>query len=393
VNEITAKLNRLQKVSLITGLICLVLCAVAVVINRSEFFVSYLAAFIFWFGLTLGCLNITMIHALTGGRWGDVTRRFLEAGFMTLPLMALFFAPVLFGLSDLYAWARPAAVAADKILQQKAIYENVTGFILRALLFFGIWICWAVRLRKWSLRQDTSLDATPLLKMRALSGPGIVIVPLVTTFAFVDWIMSIEPAWFSTIFAVILMAGQVLTAFAFIVILLAWLQNCPPFQGNVTTTHFHHLGNFLLTFVMFWTYVSFSQFLIIYSGNQPHEIGWYLRRIAGSWKWLVCFLALFHFFAPFFLLLFRTVKKSSRSLAILAVVIFLVHFIEVLWIIAPTFYPGGVALHWTDFAAWAGIGGIWLAVFAANLKRHPLLIKTLAPVKSAIIQTVHAKPL
>lgn len=389
-NEIIIKLNRWQKISLGVAVFFLVLSVIGVAVDQREFFISWLFSFIFWLGLSFGCFLAAMIYYLTGGRWGRVTVRLLEAGFMTLPLMAILFVPILFGLPELYAWARPAAVVADKILQQKAVYENFTGFLIRAILFFGIWILIASRLRQWSLQQDKTTAVAPTLKLRTLSGPGLVIVPFLITFAFVDWIMSIEPAWFSTIFAVILMAGQMLIAFVFLIILLAWLRPLAPFRETVTPTHFQDLGNFTLTFVMFWTYVSFSQFLIIYAGNQPHEIGWYLHRIAGGWKWVVVFLALFHFFVPFFLLLFRDVKKNIRALAVIAVAIFLTHAVETFWVIAPTFYPA-LQIHWTDFAAWLGIGGIWFAVFIFNLKRHPMLVRNNPLPAGQTIQTADAK--
>jgi hypothetical protein len=390
-NEILSKINRAQKISFAIGFLFLILCGVGVVLEPHEFFSSYLIAFIFWIGLTLGCFNAAMIHYLTGGRWGNATRRFLEAGFMTLPLMALFFIPILFGLHDLYAWARPEAVAVDKILQKKAVYENFYGFLIRALFFFGISTFIAMRLRKWSLRQDETTEVEPTLRLQKISGPGIVLIPLLTTFMFVDWIMSIEPAWFSTVFGVVLLSGEILNTFAFVIILLAWFQSHSPFREIVTEKYFHDLGNLLLAFVMFWTYVAFSQFLIIYSGNQPHEIGWYLHRIAGGWKWLVVFIALFHFFIPFFVLLFRSAKKNIRVLATTAFVIFIVHALEILWVIAPTFYPGKINIHWTDFAAWLGIGGIWLGFFAANLKRHPLLARNDPRLEHSTAQTADAK--
>lgn len=390
-NEIFSKINRSQKISFAIGILFLILCGVGVTFEPREFFISYLIAFIFWIGLTLGCFNAAMIHYLTGGRWGNATRRFLEAGFMTLPLMALFFIPIIFGLHDLYGWARPDAVAADKILQKKALYENFYGFLIRAILFFGISTFIATLLRKWSLQQDQTTEVAPTIRLQKLSGPGIVLIPLLTTFMFVDWIMSIEPAWFSTVFGVVLLSGEILNTFAFVIILLAWFQLHSPFREIVTDKYFHDLGNLLLAFVMFWTYVAFSQFLIIYSGNQPHEIGWYLHRIAGNWKWLAAFIAVFHFFIPFFLLLFRSAKKNVRTLATVAVLIFTVHALEIFWVIAPTFYHEKVKIHWTDFAAWFGIGGIWLGVFAANLKRHPLLARNDPRIEHSIAQTTDAK--
>ncbi|HEV2693573.1 MAG TPA: hypothetical protein VG347_11820 [Verrucomicrobiae bacterium] len=373
-NSLPHKMNRVRHTSFVVGILFLILSGIGVAVQPNAFYVSYLIAFTFWFGLAIGCLIITMIHHLAGGDWGNVTRRFFEAGSMTLPLMAVLMIPLLFGLHELYPWANLELVAADKILQQKAAYENITGFTLRALLFFCILTGIAFTLRKWSLQQDAAQDIIPSVKLGTLSGPGIVIVPFVVTFAYVDWIMSIEPAWFSTVFAIILMAGEILTGFSMAVILLACLRTSPVFSETITNKHFHDLGNFLLTFVMFWTYVSFSQFLIIYSGNQPHEISWYMHRLAGSWRWVAVFLLLFHFFAPFFVLLFRSAKQNTHVLAIIAGLLLTVHALAVYWMIAPTFYPAGVAFHWTDFTVWLGMGGLWLGIFLSNLARHPLMI-------------------
>jgi hypothetical protein len=384
------KMNRLRQTSFAIGILFSILSGIGVAVQPHAFCVSYLAAFIFWFGLAIGCLLIAMIHHLAGGDWGNVTRRFFEAGFMTVPLMGILFLPLLGGLHELYPWAKPGLVATDKILQQKAAYENAPGFIIRAVLFFGLLTGLSFALRKWSLQQDATLDIAPTVRLRSASGPGVVIVPFVVTFAYVDWIMSIEPAWFSTIFAIILMAGEILTGFSLAVILLVCLRNSPPFSETVTKKHFHDLGNFLLTFVMFWTYVSFSQFLIIYSGNQPHEISWYLHRIAGSWRWLALFLLLFHFFAPFFVLLFRSAKQNTRLLAGIAGLLLTVQALAVYWMIAPTFYPSGLEFHWTDFAVWIGMGGLWLGVFLSNLARHPLMVSPVH-IQTATAALAHEK--
>jgi len=390
-NEIVPKLARLQKSAFTFGILFLTASGLGAIANPKHFFVSYLGAFVFWCGLTLGCFIVAMIHYLAGGHWGNCTRRIFEAGFMTLPFMAVFFVPIFFGLSYLYPWALPPSVTTEKLWRQKIEYENFTAFLIRAILFFAVWIFIATRLRKWSLQSDHAGDVTAEIKLRTLSGPAIVIVPLTVTFALVDWIMSTELAWFSTIFPLIVLAGQILIAFAFAILWLVWLQPHPPFCAELTDKHFHDLGNLLLAFVMFWTYVAFSQFLIIYSGNQPHETGWYLRRLAGSWKWLVVSIAAFHFFFPFIFLLFRAVKKNPRRLAFVAAGIFLMHAVENFWVIAPTFYPSGISVHWIDFTAWLGLGGIWLGAFTKNLQRQPLIAHGAAKVENSTNRTVHAK--
>ena len=390
-NQLSTKLQRLQRNGFIAGGIFILLAGAGMVLTPRAGFVSYLEAYVFWCSLALGCLNLSAIHHLTGGAWGNVTRRFFEAGYMTLPVLAILFLPILFGLHELYPWSNPAEVAADKILAQKSAYENVPGFTMRAALCFAVWIQIACLLRKWSLQQDASPDTVPATKARTLAGPAIVIVPFVATFAFVDWVMSIEAAWFSTVFCIILLAGGILLAVAMGIMMLAWFQTEAPFAGVVTKKQFLDLGNLLLAFVMFWTYVAFSQLLIIYSGNQPHEISWYLHRIAGGWKWLLLFIALFQFFTPFFILLFRSFKQNINTLARVAALVFLVNALENFWSIAPTFYPAGLSIHWTDFAAWLGIGGLWTGTFAANLKKHPLLVRSVVETAPAATEVSHEK--
>ncbi len=368
-----SQLNRFQTAGLMVGVIGLALCAVGAFASTAQFFIAYLFGYLFWLGLALGCFGVAMIHYLTGGRWGNETRRFLEAGFMTLPLMALLFIPIFFGLRYLYPWARPAEVAADKVLQNRAAYSNLPMFAVRMIFVFAVWIVMAWLLRKWSLQQDQTKDVAPTRRMRSLSGPGMVIYPLTATFAFVDWIMSAEPDWYSTMFPVIICISQILTAYAFVIILLHYFGNFKPMSEMALTTPFHHLGNLLLAFVIFWTYVGFGQFLIIWSGNLPHEIIWYLHRIAGGWKWIVVFLAIFHFFLPFFLLLFRASKRHAAVLAAIAAVVFISQIVDSFWMVNPSYHQTGIQVNWIDFAALFGVGGVWIAMFIFVLKRAALL--------------------
>lgn len=388
-NETLQKFSRLQKLALAIGVLGVAFCCVGFVFDRRQFYISYLFAFAFWVSLSLGCFYCGMIHYLTAGRWGFPARRIFEAGYMTLPLMLLFLVPIFFGLRELYPWARPEAVANDTLLRVHADYEKSAWFIIRGAVFFAIWIFIATLLRNWSLRQDTTNDPAPTIKIRSLSGPGVAIVPLTASFAFVDWAMSIEANWFSTVFPVIILAGQMLIALAFTTVVLAWTRK-DELLRDASDKAFHDLGSLLIAFVLFWTYVAFSQILITYSANLPHEIGWYLRRIANDWVWLAGLIALFHFFLPFFLLLFRRVKKNVPLLATIAAFIFGIHAVEMFWVVAPTFYTR-IEIHWTDFAAWFGIGGVWLAVFLGNLKCHSLLARKDPRLENLIAETAHAR--
>jgi hypothetical protein len=246
-------------------------------------------------------------------------------------------------------------------------------FITRALFCLLLWSAMAWLLRRWSLAQDKTADPSPSRRLRKLSGPGLLIYPLTATFVYVDWIMSLEKEWYSTLFAVIILAGQVLAGFAFVTVLLKLFQEEPSLATLTGTLVYHQLGNLLLTFVLFWTYVSFSQLLVIYSANLPHEIQWYLHRIAGGWKLVVALLAGLHFFLPFFLLLFRVLKKNPTYLVVIAATLFAVHLLSVYWLVAPSFHPDGLQVSWMDVAAPIGVGGVWIAAFCWLLMRAPLL--------------------
>ena len=292
---------------------------------------------------------------------------------MVMPLMLVLLIPIFFGLRELYPWARPALVAAEKALRERHAYQNGWAFIARSLFFLAVWIWISQLIRRWSLEQDTTSDAAPTRKARTICGPGIVLYCLFGTFAFIDWIMSLEVRWYSTMFAVIIIIGQILVAYSFCVVLLTVFRNYRPLCEVVTKTQYHQLGNLLLAFVMFWTYVSFGQLLIVYSGDKPAELDWYLHRIAGNWKWVVAVLALFHFFIPFYLLLFRTIKRHVVPLTTLAAILFVVHIVAVYWLVMPALHHDGLAVSWLDFTAPLGVGGVWLAFFVSRLKAAPLL--------------------
>lgn len=367
------RLKRMRALALLVGVVALAVSVIGWTRDPRQLFFSYLFAIVFWVGLSLGCFGVTMIHQLTGGRWGYPTRRILEAGFMTLPLMLILFVPLFFGLQHLYPWAQAQIFSAEKTLQDRQVYDTRWLFIIRQVFFFLVWIFLAGRLRGASLAQDRTDDANPTRRARTISGPGVVIYGLLGTFASVDWIMSLEIHWYSSVFGVIVLIGQILTAFAFATVVVVMFRNQAPFATTITTVHYHHLGNLLLTFVLFWTYVSFGQLLIIYSGDLPRELEWYVHRIAGSWKAVVAAIAAFHFFVPFFLLLFRGVKKRVAALGTMAAILFLMHIVDTYWLVMPTLHPQGISIHWLDFSEFIGVGALWTAVFLWQLLRAPLL--------------------
>jgi hypothetical protein len=368
-----SRISHRQKTCFLAGIIALLTCGVGAYFNSRQFFISYLSAYLFWVGLSLGCLCVAMIHHLTGGRWGEVTRRFLEAGYMTLPMMAILFIPVLFGLHVIYPWAQPDAAGHSDAILHRFYNLNVPGFVLRSALYFAIWIGMALPLRKWSLQQDQTEDPTPTRQARALSGPGVAIYTISVTLAFIDWVMSLESDWRSTMFAVIVCGSQILCSLAFVIMMLAFFRKEPPYSAVVDPGHYQQLGNLLLTFGIFWTCVSFGQLLVTWSGDSPYAILWHTHHIAGGWKWIAGLVALFNFFLPFFLLRSRASEKNSKNLRLLAGLVFLTQIINAWWIVQPVFFQTGLHIHWMDPAALVGLGGLWIAKCAVSFKRAPLL--------------------
>ena len=369
------QMDRVQTLSLVVGLAVTALVSVGAAINPdpSRFMRSYLLAFLFWVGLALGCTALLMLHHLVGGGWGLIIRRLLESGTRTLPLMALLVVPLLFGLPRLYTWARPEAVAGSHLLQHKALYLNVPFFIGRTVFYFAVWLLFAYFLNRWSLEQDRTGEPDVLRRLRALSAPGILVYGLTVTFASIDWVMSLEPEWFSTAFGALFIVGQVLSTLAFSIAATMLLADREPLSGVITKQRLNDLGNLMLAFVMLWAYISFSQFLIIWSGNLPEEITWYQHRLKGGWAIIAIFLLLFHFALPFLILLSRNIKRRARTLGIVAIAMFLIRLLDLFWTVAPVEGKVGVSFSWTDVAAPVGMGGIWLAVFVWQLKSRPLV--------------------
>jgi hypothetical protein len=358
----TARLAAARRLGLILFIVGFLVILTGIFFAPSRTFPSYLMGFLFWMGLTLGCFPVLMIFHLVGGGWGTPIRRFLEAGMSTLPLMALLLIPLLFGLGSLYRWAQPAALAADPTLQRKEIYLNLPGFLLRMVIFFTVWGILAGLLLRWSRRQINPDDPGPTIALRRISGPGLVFFGLATSFAYVDWVVALEPDWYSSIFPLIILMGQVLSAFAFSIVLSRTIDS----GRSMTAEQFNQLGNLLLTFVMLWAYMSFAQIIIIYAGNLPHEIIWYLHRMRGGWLIVSWVLALFAFGLPFFLLLFRRIKQSPAWLYGMAVGLLVVQAICIFWYVAPSFRPS-ISIDWIDPFSFLGVGGGWVAALSYRL--------------------------
>lgn len=367
-------LNRAQKTGLAVGVVALALCGAGWIFSPEQFFRSYLVAYLFWIGVALGCLPILMLQYITGGLWGAALRRVLESGTRTLPLMAVLFLPILLGLHHLYEWSNAEAVSHDQILQYKSFYLNVPFFVGRAIFYFATWIVVMLFLNRWSKAQDDVDDPRLGVRLHYLSRGGLLLYALTMTFASVDWAMSLEPHWYSTIYGILFIGGQVLSAFAFAIPIVALLADREPLSEILAPSVFQDLGKLLLAFIMLWAYFNFSQFIIIWSGNLPEEIPWYLRRGGGNnWVFLAVAIVLFHFALPFVILLSRDLKRNRRRLAAIALMVLVLRFVDLFWMIVPAFSPHGIAVHWMDILSVIGVGGVWLYFFVGQLKGRPLL--------------------
>jgi len=374
----TAEIARLRSRALVAGGIGLALGALGLAVAPETFPQSYLIAFIFWINITVGSLAVLMIQHLTGGRWGLAARRVLEASTRTLPLMALLFVPVLLMLQPLYGgdhgWAG-AAAADDPIIQAKAAYLNVPFFIARAAIYFAIWGVLTFLLNRWSRAQDEApamLPGPEDRRFRVLSGPGLVLYVLTVTFMSVDWVMSLDPHWYSTIFGVLTLGGQGLAAMAFTILVLAALAGTRPVAEVANAEVFHDLGKLMFAFVMLWAYFSVSQLLIIWSANLPEEVPFYVERLQGPWFPISVALLIGQFALPFLLLLSRRFKRDPRLVARIALFILFMRVVDITWTIGPVFREGST-LSWLDFAAVLGMGGLWLFVFFRALASRAIV--------------------
>ncbi|HYJ89087.1 MAG TPA: hypothetical protein VEW46_23675 [Pyrinomonadaceae bacterium] len=368
-----AGLKRFQQIALVVGALFVALLMVGYLLNRDQFFHSYLFAFSFWVGISVGSLALLMLQHLSGGGWGLVIRRVLEAATQTLPLMALLFVPIVLGAHSIYSWTHEEEIAKHPVLALKTKYLNLPFFSVRSVFYFAIWILLAYLLTRWSSLQDQTADRRYTKNMRVLSGPGMVLLVFTVTFGSIDWFMSLDPEWYSTIYGLVFVASWAVSALAFVIAVLGTLSKHEPASNFVAQLHFHDLGKLLLALVMLWTYFSFSQFLIIWSGNLPEEIHWYIPRTHGGWGAIALFVVILHFAFPFLFLLSRNFKRDSGKLVWIAVLILIMRLFDLLWTIAPSFTGEHFHVSWMDIVAPIGIGGLWLAFFAWRLSKRPLI--------------------
>ena len=382
-----------QRNALIAGVAGLAICSVGGLLgsdttdpersgflDRAQFFRSYLVAYLFCLGISLGSLALLMVHNLSGGNWGWAIRRFLEAAARNLWLMALLFLPLAAGLELVYPWASwtHEQIEHSHSLHQKSLYLNVPFFLGRAVFYFAVWVGLSLLLRPRP-DEDETVEGPAAKRKQAISAPGLALLGLTITLAAVDWLMSLEPFWYSTIFGLLVGMGQTLSAMAWVIIALTLLTTPEERQGQVSRGQLGDLGSLSLAFVMLWSYLAFSQYLLIWAGDLPEETTYYLKRIDGGWRVIALSLIFLHFVLPFFLLLSRDVKRDPRRLGTVAAILLAMQLVHLFWMVAPSFRPyQGFSLHWMDVLAVLGVGGLWLAAYLFHLDGRRLFPRPVA---------------
>lgn len=377
------KAMSVERVSGVIGGLGLILCGAGWWANPAHFFQSYLFAFLYWSGFAIGGLGVLLLNNTVGGIWGVTARRFLEAKIRTLPIVFLFFLVLLLGLKDLYPWTHPDLVSHSSYLHQRQSYLNVPFFIVRVIIYFGLWLFWGMRLNSMSDRQDATGDPTLRDRMRKFAAPGLLVFTMSASFAYIDWILSADAQYYSTVYGAMILIGDILQAFALTIIVMILASRGDRFGGRVNYSVLHDLGNLMFAFTIFWTYLTASQLIITWPANLPQELQWYLDRVHGFWKWIALFVAMTMFAIPFLALLSQARKRDPRRLMRMAIWLLVARAVDIFWIVAPTYRDvspsallatsKGFAIYWTDFAAFFGLGGIWIYVYLRQLRRRPLL--------------------
>jgi hypothetical protein len=388
--------DRFQTYALFAGVGGLAVCAATGFIWPGAMFPGYLVAYLFCFGIAMGCLCFSLIHNLVGGYWGLLLRRFLEAGALMLIPLAILFVPILLGLKSIYPWADEEIVKTHELIHHKESYLNSYAFLARAAIYFAIWITLAWLNPKGVIHRDSHGHVNRSSWLHTLSGPGLLATAISGSFAAIDWAMSLDPDWYSTIYGVMVMIGWGILTLASMIVAVYFFSRVDSTLRTVATPgRLQDIGNLMLAFTMLWAYMSFSQFLIIWAGNLAEEIPWYLRRNFGAWKLVVALLMAVHFLVPFMALLFRDVKRNVQNLVIIAGILIAMHLVDLTWLVLP----GGVwspvhhateasSSYWETMRnpwgsivlipfALAGIGGISLWFFLRQLRQRPLVVDRL----------------
>jgi hypothetical protein len=377
-----ASVSRIQSGGLAVGGIGLVLAIIGLFRSPGQFYQSYLFSYMLVLGLTLGSLGLLMLQHVTGGRWGIIIRRPLEAASRNIWLVLLMFIPILFGMKYLYSgnaneagWLNAPKSGEGALSPFQQRYLTTGGFITRAVVYFAIWIVLMWIFNLWSKQQDANAQDDILRnRMRAVAAPGVILYILAMSFAAIDWVMSLSPHWASTIYGFLFVAGQAIAAMSLMIVVVVMLSKSEPFSRVFSKDRLHDLAKLLFAFNMLWAYFDFSQLLIIWSGNQPEEIAFYRTRLYGGWGIVAVIVLILGFALPFLILLSRDVKRNSGLISKIAIWMIFMRLVDLYWMTRPEFTGLTRATPtWLDVVVPVALIGLWVGFFAMNLKQRPLL--------------------
>lgn len=381
--KLSPKAASVERVAGVIGGLGLLLCLAGFISSPQHFFQSYLFAFLYWASFGIGGLGLLLLNNVVGGKWGATARRFLVAQMRTLPVIAIFFVVLLAGMKYLYPWTHADLVNANEFLHHKAPYLNVPFFLIRTVIYFALWMLIGLRINKWYDDQDRTGDFGLREKLRAFSAPCLLIFVVSASFAYIDWLLSADAQYYSTVYGGMLLIGNIVQTLALTNLTLILASKSDRFGGRINAKILHDLGNLMFAFTIFWAYLSASQLIITWPANLPQEISWYLDRTTGFWKVLAVVTAFSMFLIPFLALLSQGRKRDPRRLMKVAIWLLCARAIDLFWIVEPTFRnhsagallgtSNGFEIYWTDFAAFFGLGGIWVFMFIKQLRRSPLL--------------------
>jgi hypothetical protein len=388
--QLGSRAATVERTAGVVGGLFLLLCCAGYFWNRTIFFQSYLFAFLYWSGFAFGGLGILLLNNVVGGKWGVTTRSLYIAAIRTLPLVFVFLLPLLIlGMKEVYPWTHPDLVGHNQYLWAKRHYLNVPFFLVRVVIYFAVWMFWGYRAKRMADLQDQDGDPRWLVRMRQFSAPGLVAFMLTVTFAYIDWILSADVQFYSTVYGAMIIFGDALQTFALTIVVLILISKTDRFGGRVNSSLLHDLGNMMFAFMIFWTYLAASQLIIVWPADLPQEISWYVVRVQGGWRLIAAAISLVMFGIPFLALLSQQRKQNPRRLIRVAIWILCARAVDLFWIVEPTWRTKGFAIYWTDFAAFLGIGGIWVYVYLGYLRRRPLLPlhdpRVMAPLPEAAV--------
>ena len=368
--------SKIPQILLGVGIAGLVLSAIGFFLNTQQFYFSYLVSFVFFTGIAIASVFMVMFHHITRSKWGVVVRRIPETFGANIWIWAVFALPVIMGIHTLYHWSHEDVVAADHILQGKAAFLNTTFFIVRQVIYFAIWGFVGHRLYKASVELEKTGDWGITTLMRKISAPGILLFALSTAFAGFDWLMSLDPHWFSTMFGVYFFAISFQSFWAVMILMVLFLRSQGLLKNTISQAHIYDLGAWLFAFTVFYAYIAFSQFMLIYYANLPEETLWFYDRLEGGFQYIAYAMLLLRFVLPFLTLLNREQKHRLGVLRFVAIVVVVMHFLEIYWITMPAMHSEeahGLHFSWMDITTFLGLGGIFFWLFFKKFQKNSMI--------------------